>query len=184
MCVKNNNGNCTGGKITVWRATEAQPTLELKGNKVGAGVLLVRGNLEFFGTVQFDGLVIVTGNAFQISGGGNNGITGSLIVANPVKIDNPGGDDCYQFGESFFDLDVDVDGGGNAAIEYDQAKLDAAAALLTNVGIDSWQAESWQEGRPRSMGDWGACASKDPEECIPGAGGGNENEPPEEEVEG
>jgi hypothetical protein len=52
-------------------------------SSTGYGILIVEGNLELKGDIQWEGLIIVNGN-FRFSGGGSKAVYGSIIVMNDV----------------------------------------------------------------------------------------------------
>ena len=70
----------------------------------GAGIILVKGNLDVVGYPSYNGLILVIGTgSMTISGGGNGTVNGGVLLANtttctgatpvlgPVIFDNPGG---------------------------------------------------------------------------------------------
>ena len=105
--------------------------IEFKGNDTGSGILIVEGNLTTKGTPSWNGLVIVLGGQFNITGGGNGGIDGSLYVLN---MDKTG---------SEWDFDPDgvrfaSSGGGNAFFNYNCYKIADAIELLNQDAKDLW----------------------------------------------
>ncbi|SDM54429.1 hypothetical protein SAMN05192555_114116 [Franzmannia pantelleriensis] len=119
----------------------------VQGNASGAGILIVDGDYGTSGTPGFDGLIIVLGDTFGITGGGNGGLSGALILA-PME-DSEDGE-----AKQFSDATVSSSGGGNASYSHDAEALSAAFNLLpeslqlfwrdnnqsTNVtpGVASW----------------------------------------------
>jgi len=148
----NNMGTSATPKITYYSGN-----LQLKGNNSGAGILVVEGNLSFVGTPDFDGLVIVTGQTFTISGGGSGGVLGGAVVfANPVQ-DAVTGE--WTFGQAEATFVFDVDGGGNAVFRYDLDSIKMAMDLLDDGGTakSMWNLDSSEGGsatKTSSMSGW------------------------------
>ena len=113
------------------------------GNFTGSGIMIVGGDLLLSGTPSFDGLVIVLGETYSLSGGGEGGINGSLLLAG------------YEEGEngsySYREMDVTVAGGGRAKYQYDSAALENAFSLIR--GTDAEQA--WVAGNSGGVGEIG-----------------------------
>ncbi|QSX33302.1 hypothetical protein JYB87_16495 [Shewanella avicenniae] len=128
-------GTTASPKITYYKGD-----LELKGKGfVGAGILVIVGNLTISGNnLDYDGLIVVTGQSFSISGGGSRDVTGAIVFANPIMTDS-----VWSFGEAEATFEFDVSGGGNATFTYDEQVLNAARNLLSddNVAKDLWQLE-------------------------------------------
>jgi len=62
--------------------TVVEGDLQISGNTAGCGILLVTGTLTFSGTPRWNGVVLVIGEGiFDYSGGGNQGIHGTLLIA-------------------------------------------------------------------------------------------------------
>jgi len=92
-----------------------------RGSDSGAGILVVNGTLEWAGTPDFKGLILVTGGSFKVSGGGQGGDpAGSLVVLN-LEGDPPD----IKFGSIILDLI----GGGTAKYRYD-------CRLLQRLAVD------------------------------------------------
>lgn len=145
------------GTIDAPRITYHSGQLELKGNNSGAGILVVEGNLSFSGTPSFEGLIIVTGQTFTISGGGNGGVLGGAVVfANPLQDADTGE---WSFGKAEATFVFDVDGGGKATFRYDKESLETARDLLSENGVaqQMWQLDSSagsSAATPSSMSAW------------------------------
>lgn len=109
--------------------------VSMGGNVTGAGIMIVDGTLEWAGTPAFDGLILVLGGSFEISGGGQGGdFGGSLIVTN-LTGDPP------QFG----DLDFAWSGGGNQLFRAQCAALqDFADRLLTTDPQRQQARDMWE----------------------------------------
>lgn len=97
----------------------------------GPTVLVVKGNLTTQGTPAFDGIIIVLGGTYTITGGGGGGLDGSIYVAN---LQNDG-----TFGE----VDLIVSGGGNAEFNYDHDKLGQARDLLSDDAKNMWDLQEF-----------------------------------------
>lgn len=130
------------GSVAAPKITYHNGPLQLKGNNSGAGILVVEGNLSFSGTPSFEGLIIVTGQTFTISGGGNGGVLGGAVVfANPIQDAGTGE---WSFGQAEATFIFDVDGGGKATFRYDKESLETARDLLSENGTaqQMWQLDS------------------------------------------
>ena len=100
--------------------------LDFSGGQQGAGLLIVQGNLETKGNPVWDGLIIVLGGTFEVKGGGNGGLNGSIFVLN---LNTPSSDD--------WTVDPDgvtwkTDGGGTAAYNHNCDLVNEA--LLASFG--------------------------------------------------
>lgn len=119
--------------------------LELKGTSKGAGILVVNGNLTISGNnIDFEGLVIVTGQSFVMKGGGNKDMLGALVFANPIL----NSDSEWAFGKAEATFEFDVSGGGNASFTYDSQVLKKAWTILgdSNIAKTLWQVEESVSG--------------------------------------
>lgn len=76
-------GDPDGNYVTV----HSDGDLEIAGGSVGAGLLLVEGNLDIVGSFEFTGIIIVTGRVIFRGGGGGKRVVGTLLVGGDV-IDN------------------------------------------------------------------------------------------------
>lgn len=54
--------------------------VSMGGNVSGSGIMIVEGTLDWKGTPQFDGLIVVLGGEANFKGGGEGGANGSLIL--------------------------------------------------------------------------------------------------------
>ncbi|QDF65912.1 hypothetical protein FJQ87_03790 [Shewanella sp. SNU WT4] len=120
------------------KITYHQGDLSLKGRNTGAGILVVAGNLTISGNnLAYDGMIIVTGESFQLNGGGNHEVNGAIVFANPVQ--SSSGE--WSFGEADASFELDINGGGNTSFTYDADALKKARDLLSdnNIAKDMWQ---------------------------------------------
>jgi Tfp pilus assembly protein PilX len=77
---------------------------------VGAGILVVTGNLDIDGNYSFNGLVLALGGGSLVrSGGGGGVIGGAMIIA---KFDR------YAVGNPFLSPVFNTSGGGNSTVQY------------------------------------------------------------------
>ena len=121
---------------TAPRFTYIDGDASIAGSSKGAGVMVVDGNLDWAGTPDFHGIILVLGGSFTISGGGGGDTLGSIIVVNL---------DADQ--DDFGPVTIDVGGGGNHTIGFDCDLVDG----LWNGMLGGLSSE------------WGAnCASGDP----------------------
>ncbi len=117
------------------RFTYIEGDARVSGSASGAGILVVDGNLEWRGTPDFQGLIVVLGGEFKISGGGGGDTAGSIIVANTK---NPGPEG--EFGPAT----LDVGGGGNHNITFDCDLLEShwESMVKDRPGADpTWEPE-------------------------------------------
>jgi Tfp pilus assembly protein PilX len=118
----------------------------------GAGILVIKGDLFINGNFpNFDGLLIVTGQSFQLKGGGKGGANGkgAIVFANPI---NSG--DGWSFGQAKADFVFDISGGGKTTFTYDAEALQTARDLLKD-GSDAktlWQVNGTASGGTASKG--------------------------------
>ncbi|MDI5932613.1 PilX N-terminal domain-containing pilus assembly protein [Halomonas kalidii] len=114
-------------------------TLDVSGGFSGAGLLVVDGDVEFKGTPNFDGLIVVLGS-YSVTGGGasagQGGLEGSILVSPVIDWveDGTGCGNNYCFGGSV----VDLTGGGNASYVYNADALGAAFNLLDSDAREMW----------------------------------------------
>lgn len=130
------------------KITYVKGDMSMTGNASGAGILLVDGDYGNSGTPYFEGLVIVLGDTFGISGGGNGGLSGALITA-PME-DSTEGD------KQFASTVVVSEGGGNADYSHDPAALSSAFNLLPEELQDLWRTKNTTIFLPptRSVASW------------------------------
>lgn len=128
--------------------TYVRGDMSMQGNASGAGVLIVDGDYGTSGTPYFEGLVIVLGDTFGISGGGNGGLSGALISA-PME-------DSVDGGKQFSSTDVETNGGGNADYSHDEPALSAAFNLLPEELQILWETKNTTTFLPptRSVASW------------------------------
>ena len=125
--------------------------LELRGNTDGHGILVVIGDLYLAGTPKFTGLLIVTGNTFEVDGTG--GMRGAVVFANPVQNASTGE---WSFGDTTSQFNIDVDGGGRAEFAFDAAALNSARALLEGTAAyDAWtNTDGTPRWQPSKLTNW------------------------------
>lgn len=134
------------GSVGNERITYVSGNIEFKGQATGAGILVVDGNLTISGNLlDFEGLVVVRGQTFQMNGGGNRNLKGSIVFANPKKDAATGK---WSFGEAEATFVFDINGGGNATFEYDLDALTKARDLLKDSGKakELWQLDGGAGG--------------------------------------
>lgn len=139
----------------VMKITYHEGSLELKGTSKGAGILVVKGNLTISGNnIQYEGLIIVTGQSFVMKGGGSRDMLGALVFANPILNEKSE----WSFGQAEATFEFDVSGGGNASFTHDQEALKKARALLgdKNIAKTLWQVNQTATGgaSPSKMYAW------------------------------
>lgn len=143
----NNMGTVLTPKITYH---EGSLIMSGKG-AIGAGILVVNGNLTISGnSVDYDGLIVVTGQSFTMKGGGHRDTRGAVVFANPIK--SASGD--WSFGQAEATFEFDINGGGNATFTYDADVLKKARDLLSdkNVAKELWQVNGSGSGGNTSKG--------------------------------
>lgn len=119
-------------------------TISFQGNKKGAGIMVVKGNVLFSGTPRYDGLLIVVGDSFAVSGGGNGGINGALAVTNFVDSRDSDGnlivDDSGKAVKEFGDTSASFDGGGTSEYFYNEDRLELVRDKLLSASTkDLWK---------------------------------------------
>ena len=90
-------------------------TIVEKGATLNGGL---QGNIK-----TYSGIIIFLGETAVANGLGGTDIVGGIYVANPVRQQ----DGAYEFG----DVSVDINGGGNASITYDETA--GSSVLLPDV---------------------------------------------------
>lgn len=76
-----NGGNDAFGTEANPQITYIDGNASFGGNASGAGIMIVRGTLEWNGTPKFDGLLISLGGGFDVGGGGRGGnAAGSMVI--------------------------------------------------------------------------------------------------------
>lgn len=130
------------------KITYVKGDMSMTGNASGAGILVVDGDYGTSGTPYFEGFVIVLGDTFGISGGGNGGLSGALIAA-PME-------DSAEGGKQFASTNVATSGGGNADYSHDPVALSAAFDLLPEELQDLWISKNTTIFLPpaRSVASW------------------------------
>ena len=108
----------TGPLNLVYFKMSGARTLKLAGGSHGAGLLLVRGNLEINGGFRWYGVIIVTGT-FTFTGGGEKNITGAVFT-----------------GES---PSVASDLGGNVGILYCSDAVRRVNEILPRIRMTQWR---------------------------------------------
>ncbi len=114
------NYSATLGSDADPKITLAEGDLRLGGGGSGAGLLIVKGRLDFVSNYDYRGLVLVVGDGEFDLGGGPVGILGGIFAAK--TIDN--GDDTYSWGIPSFTLR------GPGDFYYQKSATDMALRLL------------------------------------------------------
>lgn len=118
--------------------TFVEGNLSLQGNASGAGILVVEGDYGTAGTPQFEGLVIVLGDTFSITGGGQGGLNGALILAPMDEVTDDDGNTSVVYSGA----EVVTSGGGNANYSYDAGMLNMAFNMMSEELRDFWNANN------------------------------------------
>lgn len=123
------NGNSSYGSVGDPQITYVEGDAEFGGGISGAGILVVNGNLNWNGTPNFQGLILVLGGTFEVIGGGTGGDhAGSVVLLNTDGI-------------SFGEVNADFTGGGTALYKFDCNAMWAAWDLLDGAGKALWSPE-------------------------------------------
>jgi len=110
-----NNANATG-------ITFVDGDAEFAGN--GGGILVVTGKLTLRGGVDFNGLIIVTGEGgVDRRGGGNGMLRGNTVIA-PYNKNN--------IAAGFLAPKYDISGGGTSEIRYDSSSIANGMTAVSN----------------------------------------------------
>lgn len=137
--VRDTNGNITVPAVE--KITYVSGNIEFKGQAKGAGILVIEGNLTISGNLlEYEGLIVVRGQSFQMNGGGNRELLGSIVFANPIKNTTTGE---WAFGKAEATFVFDINGGGNATFEYNEDALVKARSLLSDNSVAK---QLWQVG--------------------------------------
>ncbi|MGR3319090.1 MAG: PilX N-terminal domain-containing pilus assembly protein [Candidatus Anammoxibacter sp.] len=84
-----NDNNMSPGPTTIqtyYFKDTGDPTDQKFANVVGSGILLVDGNLEFRGTLDWEGLIVVTGDLTFVGGGQGKNIKGAVLSNNTTDV--------------------------------------------------------------------------------------------------
>jgi hypothetical protein len=96
----------------------------------GGGILVVTGKLTLKGNFNFNGLIIVTGQAgVDRSGGGTGIIQGNIVVAPYVSSQIA---DTQAVGSTFLAPQYDLSGGGNSTIQYNSNSVANGLTAISN----------------------------------------------------
>jgi hypothetical protein len=129
---------CQGPKITVIDGS-AKMT-----NPAGVGILVITGDADLGGNLQWDGLILVIGSGkLTLSGGGNKTINGGIYVANTLDFSDP----AFPQGKPWPELpihglgqvSVDSNGGGTSSLLYN------SCAIANAVGNQSFRVITYRE---------------------------------------
>jgi hypothetical protein len=133
--------------------TFVENDLTLQGQASGAGILVVEGSYGTGGTPQFNGLVIVLGDTFGISGGGNGGLNGALILApmdEVVDLDTDEISTVYKEADIVAGSNKNANqGGGGASYSYNAGMLSMAFDMMPEYLRDFWNSNNesiYQDG--------------------------------------
>ena len=137
------NNNLPGGNYnSVTWGTPASPEItfldgdaRLGGNGSGAGLMVVKGTLDYNGAFNYVGLVFVLGGDLQMSGA-NNGLIGGTFAANIIDY----GDGTYGYGIP------EIRFNGNSNFLYSAQAISLATDLLP-MRVLNWR-ESTRELEP------------------------------------
>lgn len=102
-----------------WVDVASGNTLDIDGNIIGSGILVINGNVKISGTVHFNGIIYVIGTLTM---------TGTVITSGSV------------IAESSATADTTLK--GNVALNFNLSDIEAA---LTNVQFLNKQIVAWQE---------------------------------------
>ncbi|MBA4501299.1 PilX N-terminal domain-containing pilus assembly protein [Marinobacterium marinum] len=117
--------------------------IDMKGNKSGAGILVVTGALNFSGTPSWDGIIIALGGAVNIDGGGNGFVKGTMFVADvevPEDWYNEATgevDSSQSWSEGAGSVYIQK-GGGTANYVYDCDNVTKAHDMMPSDAQDMW----------------------------------------------
>lgn len=137
------SGNTEYGTPESPQITYIAGNADIAGTVSGAGILVVEGNLEWSGTPPFEGLILVLGGQFKVSGGGTGGnFAGSLVVVNIWANHDPLVDPYIGYNkgtdylsDEFGKVALDFRGGGTAFYGYDCGRL---KGLSDDLALSPW----------------------------------------------
>jgi hypothetical protein len=106
-----------------WQITYHDSSQAISGNEKGAGIWVVNGDLDWSGTCQFQGILIVTGQLTIRGGGSGKLLMGAVLVGGSAIVDftNNGTTDIRYSSEA-------VDRAQNAAARYTMMAWDTLPA--------------------------------------------------------
>ncbi len=94
--------------------------LSVSGRGVGAGVLVVTGSLEYLGSFDYNGLVLILGEGELKMGGATKDITGGMLVSKLLALEGGG----YELGVPSITIS------GNSNFTFDSSSIRMAVNLL------------------------------------------------------
>lgn len=161
------SGNESLGDST--EPTDMQVTIidgdaEISGTVAGNGLLIVKGEITFKGTPDWNGVIIGLGGSFTISGGGGGGnnTNGSIYVAN-IDQSSLGWEFNNNKGENI-GSNVDISGGGKGALNYNCQNVYNVWSMLDSITSNEtgslWKAPSCDgssgsgTGESLTLSDW------------------------------
>lgn len=106
----------------VFEVTYHDVGAKFTGNKQGAGIWIVNGDLEIGGALQFTGIIIVKGKVSFNGGGPDNHLTGALITSDAPAIN--------------------FDANGTIDILYSSAAVSGATNSTARYSLRSWREEA------------------------------------------
>ena len=119
-------------------------SVAMAGNVEGQGIMIVKGGLEWRGTPKYQGLIIVLGGDFKVSGGGEGGAQdpgGSIVTTNLLYED----DSVPVFaGPEVLRYPVAYDADGNVEMHVSDEFPDGRPAFLTFSGEKRAFVAYWQ----------------------------------------
>ena len=113
-------------KITVVRG---DALVDFGGGAVGAGLLIVEGDLYMNGNPSWDGIIITLGGTIDVSGGGNGVFNGTIYSLNMNTTTDP-----WTIGND--GVNWTTRGGGTAAYNHNCALVETALDLLASPTYD------------------------------------------------
>lgn len=110
----------------------------ISGDRSGAGILIVAGELTWTGTPEFSGLVVVLGGRVNWSAGGDKGINGAMYIAN-IDLDQIDNNNSSFFEEIAVTKKVGFSNDGSSILQFDRDLLNQVA------GSESPRIVNWRE---------------------------------------
>ena len=114
-------------KITVVRG---DATVDFGGGSVGAGLLIIEGDLYMNGNPSWDGIIITLGGTIDVSGGGNGVFNGTIYSLDMNTSTNP-------WGLNNQGINWITRGGGTAAYNHNCSMVEMALELLNDPTYDA-----------------------------------------------
>lgn len=137
------NANADLGSVSNLKITVVDGDFTMNAGASGAGILVVKGQLNFHGNINFTGIIMVIGKGQMVRNGGGNGtISGTVWVANTAGPDGIVGNADDAMGAA----QLNTSGGGASNFQYcSSAVNNAISATAPPPTYDPLQVTSYRQ---------------------------------------